>query len=100
MLKIIKSIIIFSLKVLFAAYLCVLIEELIDKILLWIHDKRKGISSIERENTRMEEYYKKTGVHCPICDKWFPVSFDACPLCNKQLSMIQSINKRLELANE
>lgn len=99
MLKLIKNIVVFGIQVLTAALIFTLLEELLNKIISWVYFKCKGISSIEQENLKMEQYYKKHGVYCEECTKWFPISFKVCPLCNNKLSILATINNRLELSD-
>ncbi len=99
MFELLKKIILFSLKVLFVAYIFVLLEEVLNSFIFWIRDTLKGISSEERENKKMEQYYKEHGIHCPTCDKWYPISFEYCPLCYNRLSYLDTVNKRLGQRN-
>ncbi len=92
MFRLLKSMAIFGLKVLLISYLAVLFEELLNKIINWIYYKIKGISSEEVENIKMEMFYKRHGVQCPECLKWFPSSFKKCPLCNKRMSLLQPLD--------
>jgi len=99
MLDLLKRMVIFGLKILCIAYIFALIEEVITSIIDWIYYTIKGVSPLKRQNNKMENYYREHGVQCLNCKKWYPFTFDFCPLCKKELPILETINKRLEFKN-